>query len=142
MPCLKDVALEDWNPKSNVLCFSPRQGVTILPSSVRNRLACAVARVHRGDPGDLPPVHRSAPATDLFRNAVVAIDSSKFKAVNARDKNFTRGKLKRRMDQVEAIIEHYMAALETADRQKGELVQAGSIRLNVATRGEHITVFA
>src|ERR1700739_1342486 len=61
---------------------------------------------------------------DLFSHAVAAIDGSKFKAVNTRDKNFTKGKLKKRMDQVEASIEHYMAALETADRQEGELAHA------------------
>src|SRR3984957_2703117 len=66
---------------------------------------------------------------DLFGHAVAAIDGSKFKAVNARDKNFTKAKLKKRMDQVEASIERYMAALETADRQEGELAQAKSVRL-------------
>jgi hypothetical protein len=64
---------------------------------------------------------------DLFTHAVAAIDGSKFKAVNARDKNFTKAKLKKRMDQVEASIERYMAALETADRQEGELAQAKSV---------------
>src|SRR5271169_5412070 len=66
---------------------------------------------------------------DLFSHAVAAIDGSKFKAVNARDKNFTKAKLKKRMDQVEASIERYMAALETADRQEGDLAQAKSVRL-------------
>jgi transposase len=66
---------------------------------------------------------------ELFTLAVAAIDGSKFKAVNARDRNFTRASIKRRMDQVEASIERYMAALETADRQEGELAQAKSIRL-------------
>ena len=66
---------------------------------------------------------------DLFTDAVAAIDGSKFKAVNTRDKNFTKAKLKKRMDQVEASIERYMAALETADRQEGELAQAKSVRL-------------
>src|SRR6266403_957089 len=66
---------------------------------------------------------------DLFSHAVAAIDGSKFKAVNARDKNFTKAKLKKRMDQVEASIERYMAAVETADRQEGELAQAKSVRL-------------
>ena len=70
---------------------------------------------------------------DLFSHAVTAIDGSKFKAVNTRDKNFTKGKLKKRMDQVEASIEHYMAALETADRQEGELAQARSVRLASAS---------
>ncbi|MEO6340492.1 MAG: IS1182 family transposase [Caulobacteraceae bacterium] len=66
---------------------------------------------------------------DLFAHAVAAIDGSKFKAVNTRDKNFTRASIKRRMEQVEASIERYMAALETADRQEGELAQAKGVRL-------------
>jgi transposase len=66
---------------------------------------------------------------DLFAHAVAAIDGSKFKAVNARDKNFTRAKLQKRMDQVEESIERYMAALETADRQDGEVAQTKSVRL-------------
>jgi len=41
----------------------------------------------------------------LFSHAVAAIDGAKFKAVNSRDRNFTKGKLKRRMEQVEASIE-------------------------------------
>src|SRR5471030_65662 len=41
---------------------------------------------------------------DLFAHAVAAIDGSKFKAVNTRDKNFTRASIKRRMEQVEASI--------------------------------------
>ncbi|MGB9392938.1 MAG: transposase, partial [Xanthobacteraceae bacterium] len=43
----------------------------------------------------------------LFSQAVAAIDGSKFKAVNTRDKNFTKAKLKKRMDHVEASIERY-----------------------------------
>jgi hypothetical protein len=66
---------------------------------------------------------------ELFTHALAAIDGSKFKAVNARDKNYTRSKLKKRMDQVEASIARYMAAMETADRQEGELAQAKSGRL-------------
>jgi transposase len=66
---------------------------------------------------------------NLFAHAVAAIDGSKFKAVNARDKNFTRAKLRKRMEQVEASIERYLSALETADRQEGELAEAKSARL-------------
>ena len=44
------------------------------------------------------------------------IDGSKFKAVNNRDKNFTRGKMKRRLAEVEASIERYLGELDTADR--------------------------
>jgi transposase len=65
----------------------------------------------------------------LFAHAVAAIDGSRFKAVNSRDKNFTRASIQRRMEQVEASIERYMAASETADRQEGELAQAKSVLL-------------
>src|SRR6516165_5586628 len=66
---------------------------------------------------------------NLFAHAVAAIDGSKFKAVNTGDKNFTRAKLQKRMDQVEASIERYLSALETADRQESELAEAKSARL-------------
>jgi transposase len=66
---------------------------------------------------------------ELFTHAVAAIDGSKFKAVNTRDKNFTRASIQRRMEQVEASIERYMAALETADRHDGEIAETKSVRL-------------
>jgi transposase len=80
---------------------------------------------------------------ELFTHAVAAIDGSKFKAVNARDKNFTRAKLKKRLEQVEASIEHYMAALETSDRQDGELAEAKSVRLKekIASLKEQMRAF-
>src|SRR5271154_4493297 len=80
---------------------------------------------------------------ELFAHAVAAIDGSKFKAVNTRDKNFTKAKLKTRMDQVEASIARYMAALETADRQEGELAQAKSVRLKdkIAALREQMAAF-
>lgn len=54
---------------------------------------------------------------DLFADAVVAIDGSKFKAVNSSDRNFTDAKLKRRMQEIESNISRYLAELDTADRQ-------------------------
>jgi transposase len=54
---------------------------------------------------------------ELFAEAVVAIDGSKFKAVNNRDKNFTDRKLKTRMEQLEESIGHYLAELDRADRE-------------------------
>jgi transposase len=65
----------------------------------------------------------------LFTHAVAAIDGSKFKAVNARDKNFTPAKLKARREQVEKSIARYLDAVETADRQEGELAEAKAGRL-------------
>ena len=55
---------------------------------------------------------------DLFSDAVVAIDGSKFKAVNNRDKNYTPHKLQRRIEQVEASIARYLSAMDAADRQE------------------------
>jgi transposase len=66
---------------------------------------------------------------NLFTHAIVAIDGSRFKACNSRDRSFSRGSIKRRMEQVEASIERYLSALETADRQDGELAEAQSARL-------------
>jgi transposase len=66
---------------------------------------------------------------ELFSEALVAIDGSKFKAVNNRDKNFTPNKIQRRMEQIEASIDRYLSALETADRQEGEVAQAKAVRL-------------
>jgi hypothetical protein len=54
----------------------------------------------------------------LFEENLVAIDGSKFKAVNNRDRNFTNANLKRRMEEIESSINRYLAALDTADRQE------------------------
>ena len=54
----------------------------------------------------------------LLTCASVAIDGSKFKAVNTRDKNFTRGKVERRRMQLEDSVARYLAQLDTADRQE------------------------
>jgi transposase len=50
---------------------------------------------------------------NLFSEAIVAIDGSKFKAVNNRDKNFTENKLKARMQQLEESIARYLAVCLT-----------------------------
>jgi len=54
----------------------------------------------------------------LLTEASVAIDGSKFKAVNNRDKNFTRAKMELRMAQIEASVARYLQQLDTADRQE------------------------
>ncbi len=53
----------------------------------------------------------------LFAEASVAIDGSKFKAVNNRDRNFTRAKMERRMAQIEESVARYLHQLDSADRQ-------------------------
>ena len=59
----------------------------------------------------------------MFADASVAIDGSKFKAVNHRDKNFTAAKLKRRMEKYEENVERYLAQLDSADRQEPSLAR-------------------
>jgi transposase len=66
---------------------------------------------------------------DLLSEAVVAIDGSKFKAVNNRDRNFTDAKLQRRMQEIESSIAQYLAELDTADRQEPEVAQLRTGRL-------------
>jgi len=66
---------------------------------------------------------------DLFSQPIIAIDGSKFKAVNNRDRNFTRGKLKARLRQIEESIERYLAAMDTADRTQSEFAEAKTSRL-------------
>src|SRR5215831_16151770 len=53
----------------------------------------------------------------LLAKASVAIDGSKFKAVNSRDNNFTKGKMERRLAQIEESVARYLSQLDTADCQ-------------------------
>ncbi len=71
----------------------------------------------------------------LFTHAVVAIDGSKFKAVNNRDKNYTVAKVTGRMEQVNASIARYLAALDRADREESDIAEAKSIRLKEKIAG-------
>lgn len=65
----------------------------------------------------------------LFGENLVAIDGSKFKAVNNRDRNFTSAKLKRRMEEIESSINRYLTALDTEDRQEPTSSEAKTVRL-------------
>jgi transposase len=66
---------------------------------------------------------------NLFSQAVVAVDGSKFKAVNNRDRNFTSAKVQRRMEQIEASINRYLSALDVADQQEAGTGQDRSSKL-------------
>jgi transposase len=67
---------------------------------------------------------------DLFAESIIAIDGSKFKAVNNRDRNFTSAKLKARMAQIEESIDRYLEAMNTADRTQAETAGPQAVRLN------------
>jgi transposase len=60
----------------------------------------------------------------LFEEATVAIDGSKFKAVNNRDKNFTERKLQARMQQLDESVQRYLTELDRADRDPSLVTEA------------------
>lgn len=66
---------------------------------------------------------------NLFTDAFVAIDGSKFKAVNNRDKNFTQAKLKRRLADIDESIDRYLTQIESVDRQESEASKGKTERL-------------
>lgn len=57
-------------------------------------------------------------AMGFFAQAIVAIDGSKFKAVNSKDRNDTRASMKRRIARAEQHIEHYLSLLDQADKEE------------------------
>jgi len=67
----------------------------------------------------------------LLAAASVAVDGSKFKAVNNRDRNFTQAKMQRRMAQIETSVARYLDQLDSADRQ--EPSQARSMKITRLT---------
>jgi transposase len=66
---------------------------------------------------------------NLFADAFVAIDGSKFKAVNNRDRNFTKAKLQRRLQQIDESIERYLSQIDSADRQEAAVAKDNTQRL-------------
>jgi transposase len=59
---------------------------------------------------------------NLFTEAMVALDGSKFKAVKTRDKNFTRHKIKVRLEHLEQSIGQYLNELDRADREPASVL--------------------
>jgi transposase len=65
----------------------------------------------------------------LIAGGTVAVDGSRFKAVNTRDKNYTPGAIRRRMEQLDASIDRYLGMLDTADRQEDQVAEMRVSRL-------------
>jgi transposase len=72
---------------------------------------------------------------ELFSATLVAIDGSKFKAVNSRDKNFTRKSVQRRLKKTQANIDRYLAKLDQADQEEPEIreVTAAELKQKIAS---------
>ena len=75
---------------------------------------------------------------NLLSEKLVAIDGSKFKAVNNRDKNFTRAKMKRRLRDVESTIERYLARLDETDQTEPAADDAKTLQDKVAKLREEM----
>ena len=65
----------------------------------------------------------------LIAGGTVAVDGSRLRAVNARDRNFTAVTIRRRMEQVDASFVRYLGMLDTADRQDGDAAELRTVRL-------------
>jgi hypothetical protein len=86
--------------------------------------------------GDLRDIQRFIEVCrrlNLFAHVVEAIDGSKFKAVNAAARTSPAARCRSGWSKVEASIERYLWAVETADRQEGELAAAKSASLKDKT---------
>ena len=72
---------------------------------------------------------------ELFSGVLVAIDGSQVKAVNSRDKNFTRNSVKRRMKKTQANIDRYLAKLDAVDAEEPEIreVTAKELKQKIAS---------
>jgi transposase len=67
---------------------------------------------------------------NLFSEAIVVIDGSKFKAVNNRNKNFTRAKMKRRLEQIEKSLDRYFSQLDSLDREEAPVAEDKVTRID------------
>lgn len=63
---------------------------------------------------------------DLFSRELVAIDSSKFKAVNSKKRNFNEAKLKRAIKEIEEKVEHYLTELEGNDKEEAKIAHCSA----------------
>src|SRR5438477_8977226 len=77
-------------------------------------------------------LRRGLPRDSLLTKASVAIDGSKFKAVNNRDRTFTRANVERRRAQLEGSVARCLSQLDTADRQE----PSETLALKTASQGE------
>lgn len=66
---------------------------------------------------------------NLFTQAIVAIDGSKFEGVNSRSNNFTRSKLKYRMERLEKSLRHYFSQLDKKDQCESSFNDESSIKI-------------
>jgi len=77
---------------------------------------------------------------ELFSDAFVAIDGSKFRAVNNRNRNFSKSKIKARLQQIDASIERYLGEIASTDRREGDSqkTKTGRLKNKIAALKEEL----
>lgn len=71
---------------------------------------------------------------NMFAESLIAIDGSRFKAVNNRDRNFTKAKVKRRIAAINKSLERYFDQLESLDRQEQQIPKVKTEHINKQTQ--------
>lgn len=74
-------------------------------------------------------------AAGLYGQEIVAVDGSKFKAVNSKERNFTRKKLSQLMARERAKISEYLEAVAAADEAEGEEPELSAAQLQEKIAG-------
>lgn len=74
-------------------------------------------------------------AEGLFGRELVAVDGSKFKAVNSRERNFTRDKLKQIIERERAKVSEYLEAVAEADEAEGDEAKMSAAQLKEKIAG-------
>jgi len=67
---------------------------------------------------------------NLFSDSLIAIDGSRFKAVNNRDRNYTKAKVKRRIEAINKSLDRYFSQLESFDRQDQQVPRVKTEHIN------------
>ena len=66
---------------------------------------------------------------DLFSDSLIAIDGSRFNAVQHRERNFTTAKLKRRINTINESLDRYFDQLESFNRQERRVPVAKKVHI-------------
>ena len=69
---------------------------------------------------------------NMFTDVIVAIDGSKFKAVNSKENNYTPKKLQFHIARVEKHIEEYLKQLDAADQEEKQVADETSVKDKIA----------
>jgi hypothetical protein len=93
---------------------------------------------HRGIKNTCKTFVKMCHKFNMFSGATVAIDGSKFKASNNKDKNYTPSKVKFHIERVEKHIDKYFKQLEQSDSQDNSLKDIANIESKLEFLKQHL----